>query len=266
LTKLTQYSPLDLIITYDLSMTRIALLTPRLDDGDAVGNDIIRMQELLVEQGFDTRIFADQWESRVCVLHLKKLRSFLRSSSDILIYHYSIAFSTALELFRDLKCVKILRYHNVTPPEFFLPYHNGITNNCQLGREMLPDFIAAGCEMYLCNSRFSCKDIIKAGGKYDDCQVLYPFHCLDRLLTLPADISVLDEFTMNFPERQINILMVGRIVPNKGYLNLIRSFSIYYHHFNNNSKLILVGKLLPELESYYSTIRNLIKESNLERT
>jgi len=44
-------------------MFRIAILTPSLTTGDAVGNDVFGMYDVLSARGYDIRIYADGWES-----------------------------------------------------------------------------------------------------------------------------------------------------------------------------------------------------------
>lgn len=244
-------------------MRRVALLTPRLDMRDAVGNDILGMETVLKEQGYDCRIFAEGWNTDRRVYHVRKLPAFLKNPGDILIYHYSIGWERALQLFRDLKCRKVLRYHNVTPPEFFEPYHAGIANSCRLARRLLPDFLAAGCDLFLSNSEFSRRDLIASGAPAELCFVVPPFHQIDFLFDLEPDLATLGEYSMNFPSAITNILMVGRMVPNKGYDALIRAFALYHLHYNPTSRLVLTGKLDPQLETYYTELRENIAEHGL---
>ncbi len=85
-------------------MTRIAILTPSLSPNDAVGNDIVEMTSVLRKQGHTVRIYAKDWLFEEPVHHVSKINSFLKNRSDILIYHYSVAWDTALQLFQNLNC------------------------------------------------------------------------------------------------------------------------------------------------------------------
>lgn len=244
-------------------MSRVALLTPRLDMRDAVGNDILGMEAVLRDLGHDCRIFAEGWNTDRKVYHVRKLPAFLKSPGDILLYHYSIGWERALQLFEGLTCRKILRYHNVTPPDFFEPYHAGIANSCRVARRLLPRFIAAGCDLYLSNSEFSRRDLLEHGAPEKLTHVVPPFHQIDRLFDMEPDLATLGEYSMDFPRGIANILMVGRIVPNKGYETLIRAFALYHLHYNPSSRLILTGKLDPQLETYYGGLREIIAEHGL---
>ncbi len=239
-------------------MTRIALLTPRFTSGDAVCNDIAGMQDILSELGHDVRIFADGGEGDREFLAVRKLRGFIRDPSDILIYHYSIAWETALALFRELNCRKVLKYHNVTPPEFFEPYHAGIANACRVGLTQLGEFIRAGCDLGLAASEFNSRDLIREGLPAEQTRVMAPLHRVDDLLNGEADAGALAEFAMDYPRDFTNILMVGRLAPNKGYENLIRAFALYRDAYNPDSRLLIVGRSDPQLDGYYRQLNELM--------
>src|SRR3954463_13119166 len=116
-------------------MTRIAILTPSITTGDAVSNDVLGMYDILKKLGHETRIYAEGWTlSEPKVWPSPKIRNYLRSSGDLLIYHYSRGWDFGLDLLRTLKCRKAIKYHNVTPPEFFEKFNRDLVVMCQAGR------------------------------------------------------------------------------------------------------------------------------------
>src|SRR4030095_7010669 len=97
---------------------RIAILTPSITSGDAVSNDVLGMYDALC-QGRAIRIFAEGCTlDQPSVFPSTKIKSFLKDSDDILIYHFSRGWEPALELLSTLRCRKVIKYHNITPPEF----------------------------------------------------------------------------------------------------------------------------------------------------
>src|SRR4051812_29837914 len=120
-------------------MTRIAVLTPSLTTGDAVSNDVFGMSEVLRKRGLDTRIYAEGWSSidehKIWPAH--KIGNFLKNSSDLLIYHYSRGWDFGLTLLGELKCQRAIKYHNVTPPEFFTKFNEDLARMCAEGRHQL---------------------------------------------------------------------------------------------------------------------------------
>src|SRR5205085_12089359 len=99
-------------------MTRIALLSPCVVQSDAVSNDIVGMYHTLLGLGHDVRIFAGTWSiDRPDVTHFPELPEYLEDDADVVIYHHSIGWDDGLDLLTGLRCRKVIKYHNVTPPE-----------------------------------------------------------------------------------------------------------------------------------------------------
>jgi len=101
-------------------MTRIAILTPTLTSADAVSNDVLTMRRVLSERGHEVRIFAEN--SSLAGERIDAPAAALkhsRSRDDVLIYHHSIGCTSGVETMQAATCRKIVKYHNVTPPEFF---------------------------------------------------------------------------------------------------------------------------------------------------
>ncbi len=240
---------------------RIALLSPRLDSGDAVGSDALGMAAALRALGADVRLFAEGWNLSEDIVHVRHLRAFMRSDSDILIYHYSIAWNTALDLFRTLRCRKILRYHNITPPEFFEPYHSGIANNCRAGLAMLPEFLAVEPDLILTPSAFNKADLIRAGAPEERTRVLPIFHRSEELAVLPANKYVIQR---NLNDQFI-VLAVGRIVPNKGYEDLFSEAALLSPEEKRSIRIVCVGKKVPGLSRYTENLTALLRSSGLAK-
>ena len=246
-------------------MPRIALLTPHLQRNDAVGHDTLFMERVLREAGHEVRIFAPNVQAGLKAHAPRTLADFLRAPDDILLYHYTVAYPEALEAFRSLRCRKVLKYHNVTPAEFFEPYHAGYADLCRRGRDMLREFVAAGADLYLGDSQFNVDELIALGAPRERCGVVAPLHAIDELESREADLATIARFTPDALESYKNILMVGRIAPNKGYEQLIRSFALYRERFNpNHARLILVGKADDLLALYTGRLRTLCRDLAVE--
>jgi glycosyltransferase involved in cell wall biosynthesis len=241
-------------------MTRIAILTPSITSGDAVSNDVIEMYYVLKGRGFETRIFAEGWtiESPE-ILPASRLPGFLKNSNDVLIYHYSRGWDPGLALLRDLKCHSVVRYHNVTPPEFFDSYNQDLAAMCQAGREQLKPIANAACDRYLSASSYSMRELLREGAAATHSFVVPPFHHIDRLASLTPDADVLRRCR----DGKTNICMVGRVAPNKAHPALIEAFAAYFHDYNRNSRLLIVGKEETRLRNYSPLLRELVTRLEL---
>src|ERR1044072_4885529 len=99
-------------------MARIALLSPSVSGGDAVSNDVLGMFNTLKKRGAEVRVYAESGSrDGIEIWQPSRIGNFLKSSNDLLIYHFSMGWQPGLELMRKLACKVVVRYHNVSPPE-----------------------------------------------------------------------------------------------------------------------------------------------------
>jgi glycosyltransferase involved in cell wall biosynthesis len=242
-------------------MARIAILSPSMFSGDAVSNDVVGMRDALQRQGHDARVFAEGWTiatPKVWPAHT--INGFLKDRADILIYHYSRGWAPGLDLLRGQKYRTVIKYHNVTPPEFFANYSSDLARMCEDGREELGPISKANCELYLSDSAFNMQDLIAAGVAESKSFVVPPFHHIDRLDSIEPD----EEVSRSLTDGMTNICMVGRVAPNKGHPALIEAFAAYHHDYNPDSRLLIVGKEETRLGKYSRLLREMVKRLELQ--
>jgi glycosyltransferase involved in cell wall biosynthesis len=230
-------------------MKRVAILTPSLAPADAVSNDILGERDALKRNGHDVKIFSD----------LAPIRKFLKTPTDILIYHHSRGWHPGVQLVRELSCRRVIRYHNVTPAEFFAGFSRTDQDLCERGRRELTDLAAAQCDLYLSASSFSMQELIAIGADPAKSLVVPPFHHIDRLSTIAADQETLKKFAGD----TTNILTVGRVVPNKNVHHLLEVFAHYHYDYNNNSRLIVVGKGGEGFSPYSKLLHRVVQKLDL---
>lgn len=242
-------------------MTKIAILTPCIADGDAVSNDVIGMHQSLTRNGYEVEIFAASWSSeRHKIKHVKEIRKFLQRKSDILISHYSVGWDDALHLLQEINCKKVVKYHNVTPQKFYENISAEYTSVCSAGREQLKHIAAIQGALYLADSEYNASELYFLKVPKDNILVLPPFHHIEDLQYIDADISVLDRYI----DGKVNILMVGRFAPNKGHATLIDAFNIYHTTYNRDSRLFIVGKEDDRLSTYTTFIYQKVSDLGLQ--
>ena len=234
-------------------MSRIALLTPTLITADAISNDIYGMHEVLSKRGHHVRLFANENTTNLEVLPTGIIKDFLGSPDDVLIYHYSMGWNFGLKLLHELKCRKVIKYHNITPPEFFAGFSVDYEHVCRSGRQQIGDIARSNCDVYLSDSEYNSQELIGEGADTSKCFVVPPFHQIDNLEALAPDTQVLGQYVT----RDINILMVGRVAPNKGHASLIEALATYRREYNTYARLFIVGKEAVQLASYSLSLRQL---------
>jgi len=233
------------------------MLVPGLSPHDAVSNDARGMAAVLRGDGHEVTLFAPHARGiDEPVGAPDDIEGWLKSPRDLLIYHYCVGWEFALALLRRIRVRRVVRYHNITPPEFFVGWSPGYVSACAEGRAQLASFARLDCELYLGDSPFNIADFTSLGVDAGRCEVLAPFHEVDELRTIDADVR-------RMPSATPLLLMVGRISPNKGHLDLIESLAACVSGSAPGAQLLMVGKLDPNLASYGAAVQASIVEHGL---
>jgi len=246
-------------------VTKIAILTPSIVDGDAVSNDVIGMYQSLIKNGYEAQVFAANWSISKHILNVanaEEISNFLQRKSDILIYQYSVGWNVGLYLLQEKKWKKIVRYHNVTPAKFYENISAEYTSVCISGREQLKDIAAIDDALYLCDSEYNAHELYSLDVPEENIVVLPPFHHIEQLQYIDADITVLDRYI----DGKVNILLVGRLAPNKGHATLIDAFNIYHTNYNRESRLLIVGRKDERLKIYNDFLNEKVEFLNLQES
>lgn len=213
---------------------RIVQMLPSLAYGDAIGNDTVALKKSLEEQGYDTAIYAKHIDGRLpegTAQEVSKMPHM--NKDDIVLYHMSTG-SELNEMFGDMKCKKVMIYHNITPPEMLEPYNKAAAADCREGYEELAK-LADKVDYCIADSEYNKQDLIKAGYKckIDVLPILIAFSDYDKQPDAPLYGKYNDGVT--------NIIFTGRIASNKCQQDVIHAFGLYQKYYNSNSRLILVG-------------------------
>lgn len=213
---------------------RIVQMLPSLAYGDAIGNDTVALKKSLEEQGYDTAIYAKYIDGRLpegTAQEVSKMPHM--NKDDIVLYHMSTG-SELNEMFGDMKCKKVMIYHNITPPEMLEPYNKAAAADCREGYEELAK-LADKVDYCIADSEYNKQDLIKAGYKckIDVLPILIAFSDYDKKPDAPLYGKYNDGVT--------NIIFTGRIASNKCQQDVIHAFGLYQKYYNSNSRLILVG-------------------------
>jgi glycosyltransferase involved in cell wall biosynthesis len=223
-------------------------ILPTISAGDAIGNEVLLIRDILRSWGYQSEIFAQNIhpsiDSAIFFTEHKK-RS---SKNNVLIYHLAIG-SEVSQYVMKVPDKKILIYHNITPPHFFY----GINDNLALilghGRSELK-MLASQIDLALGDSEYNRLELEENG--YRETGIL-PL-LIDFSKYSRYNKKIIDKYSDNW----VNILFVGRIAPNKKQDDIIKSF-YYYKAINPNSRLFLIGGY-NGCERYYGYLENLIKD------
>lgn len=217
--------------------------------GDAIGHEVLGIQRVLRSAGYSSEVFCQSADSRLEELTIDYRELAEASHPDnILIHHFSIG-SRASRVAYALPDRMVLVYHNITPPEYFVGVHPLLVQLCFLGRREL-GLYADRCDLALGDSPFNQQELDR---------LRFP---KTGVLPVIPDLSHLDGppnylHAQAFDDGWVNVLFVGRMIPNKRIEDLIRAFAAYKRWFNPRSRLLLVGAY-SGFELYLSMLHDLI--------
>src|SRR6185436_19569593 len=202
--------------------------------GDAIGNEVLGICRTLRAAGYESEIIVETADPRLedlTVDYQEMVDSNLVGPDDLVIHHFSIGSRASRTAFA-LPSRMILIYHNITPPEFFLGVHPQLVKQCYHGRRELTAY-PGRVDLALGDSEFNRQELDALG-----------FSPTGVLPVVPdfAHLSTADSRTADgFADEWVNLLFVGRVIPNKRFEDLIRAFHAYKTFFNPRSRLLLVG-------------------------
>jgi glycosyltransferase involved in cell wall biosynthesis len=156
------------------------------------------------------------------------------------------------EAFAGLPGRRVLQYHNITPASFFAPYAPGLFRLAAFGRRELQSLVGK-VDLALGDSDFNRQELEALG--FAPTGVLPIAVDTDRITKAPRR-PALEKI---LSDGLINILFVGRIVPNKRIEDHIRLAEVYKRYVDSYYRFIFVGRY-DGVPSYYAQVRALIAE------
>jgi len=229
---------------------RIHQWVPAAHRGDAIGDSARAVRGMLRSLGHDSDIFALTIDDDM----RDEARPFAdpaAAAGDVTIFHFALP-SPMTEAFASLGGRKVLQYHNITPASFFAPYDAGLFRLAALGRRELAT-LAGRVDLALGDSDFNRQELEALG--FERTGVL-PIAVNTARITDAPPRPALERI---LGDGLINILFVGRIVPNKRIEDHIRLAETYKRNVDAYYRFIFVGRY-DGLPRYYAQIRALLDQ------
>jgi L-malate glycosyltransferase len=238
-----------------LTPRRVHQLVAALAYGDAIGNEALAIQAHLRRAGFESDIFAERVHPRMAHLARPLWQYGEVSSPDtVCLFHFSIG-SAAGRLIHHAPDRLVSIYHNITPADWFLGFHPHLAGLCHHGRRELAAF-ASRTELGLADSEFNRRELEAAG--YRRTAVLPIVLDLDGYRRPVSPVA-----RRLYDDGRVNVLFVGRIIPNKRIEDLIGVFAHFQRHVRPRSRLLLVGDHRGH-ERYYDRLQERVRQLRLD--
>ena len=223
---------------------------PAAHRGDAIGDSARVVRGMLRRRGHQSDLFAltvdDDLRDDVRLFEDAAART-----GDVTIFHFALP-SPMTAAFAALPGLRVLQYHNITPAAFFAPYDPQLFRLAALGRQELQS-LAGRVHLALGDSDFNRHELQALG--FEPTGVL-PIAVDTARITDAPRRPALDRI---LGDGLINILFVGRIVPNKRIEDHIRLAELYKRNVDSYYRFIFVGRH-DGVPRYYAQIQALIAE------
>jgi glycosyltransferase involved in cell wall biosynthesis len=224
---------------------RVDQWLPAAHRGDAIGDEAVRMRDVLRLSGRESEIYAldvDE-EAEGDVLPFPE-----RRESDVVILHFALP-SPLTSAFAESKAKRVLVYHNITPAEFFRGYDDELVRIAAHGRRELST-LARRCDLALGDSEFNRKELEALGFERTSVlPILVDFAPYREVEPGPIVARMLGDGRPNF-------LFVGRVFPNKRFEDLARLAFFYKKYVSEDFRFVLVGKA-GRMERYQQAVQAL---------
>lgn len=223
---------------------------PAAHRGDAIGDSARRVRTMLRGHGHASDIYAMTIDEDLRGDVLPWTAAGARAG-EVTIFHFALP-SPMTEAFANLPGRRVLQYHNITPASFFAPYDPQLFRLAALGRRELAT-LAGRVDLALGDSAFNRQELEALG--FSPTGVLPIAVDTDRITKAPRRPAL----ERILSDGLINILFVGRIVPNKRIEDHIRLAEMYKRYSDNHYRFIFVGRY-DGIPSYYAQVRALMHE------
>jgi glycosyltransferase involved in cell wall biosynthesis len=218
---------------------------------DAVGFDAVMGASALADAGMDVELFSADAEGCGRPLsHVDELPRRACSSDSFVLFHHSFGWPRTEEVLRACRGKRLIKAHNVTPAEFFVGHSEAHVAACSAGRLQIEGFANGGADGVIGDSLFNLTEFLEAGFLATGGRIAPPFTPARELIQVHADIDVLDRLT----DGAMNVLMVGRIAPNKNHRFGIEVIARMQRELGLSARLVCVGKLDDRLAGYRASL------------
>jgi len=226
---------------------------------DAIGNSILALDGELKKSGFESYVSCRDEQIKSAAAGVLPVSSIFEASSlgylskdDCLLLHFSF-YDEVAERLAETSLSNIIVYHNITPGHFFRRAGNdGLGELCDAARHQLvrmaPHFGAA-----VGDSEYNSAELLSLD--YSNISTIPVLIEIDKIRLDEIDA---DLFASIRVRSEVNIVFVGRFVPNKCIELVISTLAAFSKAFSLGIKLHLVGKIWDT--RYFSVLVDLAKE------
>lgn len=231
---------------------KIIQIAHALTKDDAASRQLINMDSMLRELGYDTAMYAHKVDSHLGDA-VQTMEDFQAEKEDIVIYHMTTGTS-----FNDWVATYpqkiVMYYHNITPAKFFFGNAWGSWWKCIKGRRQLRKIVKNTFFSWAA-SEYSRKELEELGLK----------HTKELSIAVEPEkytnYEPIQEMLGKYNDDITTLLMVGRGVPHKKLDEAIAAIAWYKENISEKIRLVLAGNIKP---SYGKKLHKMVQQLKVE--
>lgn len=227
--------------------------------GDAVSHHTLEVRRLLRDLGLESEIYARQrlYEMNARARPFRDYDGRRAPGETMLLYQAAIG-SVIADFVARRPEGKIVNYHNLTPPEYFLVWEPHVAMELEVGRRQIAG-LAADAVAAVCDSSFNEADAKAMGYERTAvAPILLDLSGFDG----EVDAATLDRLAAAKHQGGADWLFVGRLAPNKAQHDLVKALAVNRRIYDPRARLHLVGG--PSSETYGRALRGYVAALDLD--
>ena len=261
------------IITRLLAVHIALIIRGLFEKSDSVGYDCVfqyccmskNAAESLGASAVD--IYAEKFDPDVYPkIPIKPISEFYkllnRHENDLtIIYHYCDGWPDIDNLLmRSRRHNVVVRWHNNTPPWFYVKDEPQFAQNTLRGYEQMVSFLKSDAISFWVNSEFSKRQLEVLGADGDRISVVFPASRYLEKATLEKNEISID----SAPARPLRLLFVSRMVAHKGHRHVIAVAGLVRGLLNLPVQVHFVGRMHPSSTKYYNQLNSMATETGVK--
>ena len=199
-------------------MKRLIQLLPSHHSNDATGAEALVVEKLMRSFGWEVQTYAEFIDPELQGSTKPFNELDVSDIQNAVAFYYFTVCSDITFRFIELDCLKVVRFQNVTPPEFFRPYDIGLTGVCEESLRQA-HILAEHADIGIGTSDFNSREFGQMGCRRT--RTVPFFFDPERYSVEP------DEHMLNKLSDKPIVLFVGRLAPNKAPDDFIRVAAAY---------------------------------------
>ena len=215
-----------------------------------MGRHTARLRDLLVARNIPSRIYVEMIDPET-ESECRPFSSYAEDSApgDVLVYQFATASDMAPWLLARTEPL-VVNYHNITPPEHYAPWDNGLARH-QLRAQAELSALAPRTALGIAMSAFNEAELCAVG--YTNTAVVPP------AAMLPTEHVRRHE--RGGASSGARWLSVGRLAPNKALQNAVMALLVTRAHRDPEATLDIVGR--PVVPAYTDALHRFVDELGL---